>query len=360
MDELHELNKLPSAFIPDDETRARLRSALDQHMVQPVDGKQDGNQPSERRGRRSVVTTVLVAAGFSISGIAAAAGIGHLWTHDRPVVLPKSGPGPGSNDPVINDPEAMLLTAAAFEATVSEFAPDIRLPEGHDFSAWVVRIEATTDFSKSDGAWRRVTVPETMVFVARCQWSQQWLDAQASANAEGVGEAVDVMSGINQWSETAGVGGSFVWLTSDMRADDVADVRQFVGVNCGGTGALTGTPDALDSVARAELATGFDVARSFAADHGSYAGFNDADGEAAAPATVWLSSRNANPAAAGMTNIEVAEDGLLLLTQESETGTVFCIEDLDGQVTHGEVPAEDVAPLHQPGPGSFPETRCIG
>jgi hypothetical protein len=223
----------------------------------------------------------------------------------------------------------------------------------------VAHVERITNFSSPNGTWRRFNVPVAMVFVAQCQWSQHWLDGNASGDVPATNQATHVMGGIRDWSQSAGLSGAFD-LSQQMRDGDVARIQRFVGLNCGGTGAIVGTPTALDAIAQHDLARGFQVAEAFARTNDGYAGFNEADGQHASPMLTWVSYRNTNPASAGMTNIEVAQDERLLMTQESETGTVYCVEAVGATVIHGEVPAEDVAILHRPEPGSHPEVRCTG
>ena len=175
MDDLELLRRMTGeAPIADDATRARMRASLDERIEQAP--------ASKRRRSRSGVVAILVAAGVGIGTVAAAAGVIRHWSEAEPVAISVL---PGNHDPGsfegntldISEPERRIASAAEFEATVAEFAPAIRLPEGHDFTAWEQHVEEVTDFTSADGIWNRSFQAGTMVFVAECQWGQHWVDA---------------------------------------------------------------------------------------------------------------------------------------------------------------------------------------
>ena len=91
---------------------------------------------------------------------------------------------------------------------------------------------------------------------------------------------------------------------------------------------------AQDRGAQAELRDGMTAAKAFYTDDETYDGFDAAAGEAIEPSLDW---------AGGEPGIATAADDLVRLTQESESGTWFCIEDDAGTTGYGEGGTEAAA-----------------
>jgi type IV pilus assembly protein PilA len=83
---------------------------------------------------------------------------------------------------------------------------------------------------------------------------------------------------------------------------------------------------AQDRAAQAELRDGLTAAKAFYTDDESYDGFTDDTAEEIEPSLNW---------AGGEPAIETAEDDEVRLTRASESETVFCIEDVNGQTGYG-------------------------
>lgn len=338
MDDLDLLQRMVGeAPILDETTRARMRASLDERMEKASEPK--------RRSRRSAATVILVAASLGIGTLAAAAGAIRHWSEDEPVaitVLPGDH-GPGNfegNSLDISNPEGVIASATEFEATVAEFAPAIRLPEEHDFTAWVQHVERVRDFTTADGAWRRFNIPSYMVFVAECQWGQHWVDANQVSDSAGMSESIDVLGGIGAWSQGAGIdidGYVLQILVQRMKEGETVTLQQWLGVNCGNTGSVVGSPVELDGFAQDILTRALTVAQQFHDVGDTYSGFGVLEAEKTAPAFAWAAPDFVPSAGPGQANIAVAEGRRLVLTGESESGTIFCIEVRSGATTYGRV-----------------------
>ncbi len=338
MDDLDLLRRMVGeAPIPDETTRARMRAGIDERM--------DKATGQKRRKSRSAVVAILVAAGVGVGTLAAAAGVIRHWSEGEPVainVLPGYH-GPGSfegNSLAISDPERIVASVTTFEATVAEFAPAIRLPEEHDFTTWMLHVERVTDFLSSDGLWRRFNVAGSMVFVAECQWGQHWVDASKVGDSTGMGESIDVLGGIGAWSQSAGIDmDGYVQdvLVKQMKDGDAIALQQYLGINCGNTGSIIGSAVELDGFAQDILAQALAAARQFYDIGDTYAGFDVPEAEKTAAALAWASPDWVPSAGPGQPNIAVAEGKRLVLTGESESGAIFCIEERAGVTTYGRV-----------------------
>jgi hypothetical protein len=338
MDDLDLLRRMVGeAPIPDESTRARMRASLDERMEKAA-------APKGRRSRPALVA-ILVAAGVGIGTLAAAAGVIRHWSETEPVaitVLPGYH-GPGSfegNTLDISNPEGVIASAAEFEATVAEFAPAIRLPSGHDFRPWVEHVERVADFTTADGAMRRTTVASSMVFVAECHWGQHWADADRVGDSVGKSLAIDVLSGIGVWSQGAGIdidGYVVRILVQRMEDGETVTLQQFLGVNCGHTGSVIGTPAELDGFAQDLLTHALIAADQFAKAGGTYSGFGVLEAEKVAPVFAWAAPDFMPVAGPGQPNIAVADGQRLVLTGESESGTIYCVEVRSGATTYGRV-----------------------
>ena len=84
---------------------------------------------------------------------------------------------------------------------------------------------------------------------------------------------------------------------------------------------------AQDRAAQAELRDGLTAAKAFYTDDETYTGFDDAMAESIEPSLDW---------AGGEPDIETAADDVVRLTEASESGTVFCIQDDTGNTGYGE------------------------
>jgi type IV pilus assembly protein PilA len=84
---------------------------------------------------------------------------------------------------------------------------------------------------------------------------------------------------------------------------------------------------AQDRAAQAELRDGLTAAKAFYTDDETYTGFDDAMAESIEPSLNW---------AGGEPDIETAADDVVRLTEASESGTVFCIQDDAGETGYGE------------------------
>lgn len=338
MDDLDLLRRMAGeAPTLDETTRARMRASLDERMEKAP--------ASKRRSRRSAVVAILVAAGVGIGTLAAAAGAIRHWSESEPVaitILPGYH-GPGTlevNHLDISNPEQVIASATEFEATVAEFAPAFRLPEEHDFTAWVQHVERVTDFTTADGSWRRYSVPSSMVFVAECQWGQHWVDANQVGDSAGMSQSIDVLGGIGAWSQVAGIdidGYVLRILVQQMKDGETVTLQQFLGVNCGNTGSVIGSPVELDGFAQDLLARALAAAQQFYDVGDTYSGFGVLEAEKMAPAFAWAAPDFVPAAGPGQPNIAVADGQRLVLTSESESGVIFCIEVRSGATIYGRV-----------------------
>jgi type IV pilus assembly protein PilA len=84
---------------------------------------------------------------------------------------------------------------------------------------------------------------------------------------------------------------------------------------------------AQDRAAQAELRDGLTAAKAFYTDDETYDGFDDAMAESIEPSLNW---------AGGEPDIETAAGDVVRLTEASESGTVFCIQDDAGTTGYGE------------------------
>lgn len=346
MDDLDLLRRMVGeAPTPNEATRARMRVSLEERMEQAP--------ASKRRRSRSAVVAILVAAGVGVGTLAAAASAIRHWSEDEPVaitVLPPGDHGP-DNSLDISKPLGVIASPAEFEATVAEFAPAIRLPEGHDFTAMVQNVERVTDFTSADGAWRRSNVAGSMVFVAECQWGQHWLDADQVGDSAGKSLSIDVLGGIGAWSLSANidVDGYMQKLVQQMKDGETVALRQFLGVNCGHSGSVVGSPAELDGFAQDILTGALAAAQQFYVVGSTYSGFGVLEAEKMAPAFAWIAPDWVPAAGPGQPNIAVADGQRLVLTAESESGVIFCIEVKSGATTYGRV---------APGSGIGPDVVC--
>jgi hypothetical protein len=332
MDDLELLRRMTGdAPIPDEASRARMRASLDGRIEQ-------ASAPKGRRSRSAVVA-ILIAAGVSMGTLAAAAAV-HIWSEGHPVAISVLPGDHGENNSLdISNPDEVITSATGFEATVTEFAPAIRLPEGHDFTAWVRHVENVTDFAAADGGWRRFNLVGSMVFVADCQWGQHWVDASEASDAVGMSESINVLGQIVAWSKGAGqLGDDFMPnLVQQMRDGETLTLQQFLGVNCGHTGSVIGSPAQLDGFAQDLLTRALTAAQEFHDVGDTYSGFGVIEAEKTAPAFAWAAPDVVPAAGPGQPNIAVADGQRLVLTSESESGTIFCIEDDAGVTTYGRV-----------------------
>jgi type IV pilus assembly protein PilA len=91
---------------------------------------------------------------------------------------------------------------------------------------------------------------------------------------------------------------------------------------------------AQDRGAQAELRDGLTAAKAFYTDDESYDNFDDDAAEAIEPSLNW---------AGGEPNINSAGADTVVLTQESESETWFCIQDDEGETFYGEGATEAAA-----------------
>jgi type IV pilus assembly protein PilA len=83
---------------------------------------------------------------------------------------------------------------------------------------------------------------------------------------------------------------------------------------------------AQDRAAQAELRDGLTAAKAYYTDDETYDGFDDATAETIEPSLNW---------AGGEPDIETAAGDTVRLTEASESDTVFCIGDVDGETVYG-------------------------
>ena len=335
MDDLDLLQRMVGeAPIPDEAARARVRASLEERMEKAP--------ASKRRTSRSAVVAILVAAGVGIGTLAAAAGVIRHWSEEEPVAITFLPGAHGEGNSLdISDPERVIASAAEFEATVAEFAPAIRLPEEHDFTPWMQHVERVTNFISADGSWRRFNVAGSMVIVSECQWGQHWVDANQVSDQAGMSLSIDVLGGISAWSQSAGVeaDGYMQNLVQQMKDGETVTLQQYLGRNCGNTGSVVGSPAELDGLSQDILTRALTVARQFYDVGGTYSGFGVLEAEKMAPAFAWAAPDFVPAAGPGQPNIAVADGQRLVLTGESESGVIFCIEDRSGVTTYGRVPS---------------------
>jgi hypothetical protein len=326
MDELERLSRLkitPPA--PDLGARTRMRATLDLEIAAAPSAAPRGS-----RGRRRTTIALLVAAAVSMGGLAAAAATGHLWSQGDPVAItppPDNVHGEEVSLGVPNE-NARLTSVGDFEAAVAEFAPRFHLPAGHDFSRWQIQVEAVSgDF----GDWRRGNVASGMVVVATCQWDQRWLDQVDAGDTADAKDSLSVLGEIIDWSDRAGLSAdNFDERMLDGMADgETATVRSYVAINCGGTGAATGTTAELDAIAQARIDDALAVAREYADANGSYVGLNPAAALNLDPETAWVGLDSYPTASPGLVHVESSSDGTVFIATQSDAdaATVFCLTD---------------------------------
>ena len=166
-----------------------------------------------------------------------------------------------------------------------------------------------------------------MVFVAECQWGQHWLDADRVGDSAGTNLSIDVLSRIGAWSLSADidVDGYMQKLVQQMRDGD--------------TGSVIGSPAELNGSAQDLLAAALSAAQGFYGIGDTYSGFGVLEAEEMAPALAWAAPDFVPAAGPGQPNIAVSDGQRLVLTGESESGVIFCIEDRSGVTTYGRVAA---------------------
>ena len=108
-------------------------------------------------------------------------------------------------------------------------------------------------------------------------------------------------------------------------------------MNCGHTGSVIGSPAKLDGFAQDLLTRALSAARQFYAVGHTYSGFGVIEAEKVVPAFAWAAPDFVPAAGPGQPNIAVADGQRLVLTSESEAGTIFCVEDDAGVTTYGMV-----------------------
>ncbi|MBA3690307.1 MAG: hypothetical protein H0W82_02700 [Actinobacteria bacterium] len=315
MDDLELLKALPGRIEPADvETKARMRADMEALIGS-----------SGRRGRRARKVGMLgIAAALAVAGLAAGFAI-HPWTADDPVALQG-----------ISDPTGEISTPAELESVIAEFGPAIRLPDGGSYDVWIRRHEAPA-FSDIGQGLRRVNVVHSMVFVAQCQWGQQWLDASAHGDQARAAQALRVLGGIDDWfrsnapDDDYGTSGLF----EHMKRDDRVGVRSYEN-GCGYTGSWGKTPAEQDTSATERLLPAVQVAQRYLRDGGDPSAFDPTTAGNLAPAFSWTSSHmQPAPASPGSVFIGPPARSSVILVSVSESGTQFCAVVTDTEVEHG-------------------------
>jgi hypothetical protein len=303
----------------DPEARGRILARLDERIA----GSPAAGSRSHRVRRRSGVLAAIALAAVLV-GTAAALVKQYVWTDDQPVALPVGHGDNATFNVNVTDPDG-LVDPTTLPATVAEFAPAVRLPEGGSFDEWT---NYAVTYYHPDHAYEttRSIVAEQMVLTAQCQWVQQWLTATSTSNDRSAAEAIRVLPGINAWIRQAGVidDGYYDSIVDDMRDGTVSPVQDFENT-CPFRGAWGTTATEQDAKATGDLVPAIDVVRSYL-DDGRTAGRFDANvGYALAPHVQW-SDEHTQAGAVFPGEIYVApttEDGVMLISP-SESGTRFC------------------------------------
>lgn len=177
------------------------------------------------------------------------------------------------------------------------------------------------------------------MFVAECHWGQHWVDANQVGDSAGMSQSIDVLGGVGAWSQGAGIDmdGYVQHLVQQMQEGETVTLLQFLGVNCGHSGSVVGSPAELDGFAQDILARALRVSQQFYDVGGTYSGFGVLEAERMAPAFAWIAPDWVPAAGPGQPNIAVADGQRSVLTSESESGVIFCIEVRSGVTTYGHV-----------------------
>jgi hypothetical protein len=200
-------------------------------------------------------------------------------------------------------------------------------------------VERVTDFPASNGLWRRFNVAGSMVFVAECQWGQHWVDATQVSDSAGMSLSIDVLGDIAAWSLGAGIetDGYMQNIVQQMKDGETVTLQQYLGRNCGNTGSVIGSPAKLDGLAQDLLTRALTAAQQFYDVGNTYSGFGVLEAERTAPAFAWAAPDYVPVAGPGQPNIAVADGPRLVLTGESESGVIFCVEVRSDVTTYGRV-----------------------
>jgi hypothetical protein len=316
MDDLELLKQLPGLIEPPDvETKGRMRAVMETRTaVSPV-----------RRPRRAVKAAMFGIAAVLVAASLAAAIAVHPWTADDPVALQG-----------IPDPTGEISSPADLESTVAEFAPAIRLPDGGSFAVWVGRQESIPSSDIGRGL-ERVNVVHSMVFVAQCQWGQQWLDASSKGDQAGTAQALQVLGGIDGWFRLNAPEDDFgtTGLLDPIKSGDRVGVQSAEN-GCGYTGSWGTTPTQQDTTAKGRLNLAVQTAEGYLRNGGDSAAFDPYAAGTLAPDITWTSSHEQPaPASPGYVFIGPSATAGVTLVSVSESGTQFCAVVTDASVERG-------------------------
>jgi hypothetical protein len=343
MNDLELLKDVPGHLDPPDAvTRDRIRASMDARIS------------AGRRRRRLTVRGGLVAIAAVICIGVAAAAVTHRWTDRNPVGIPVQSPGPGD---VISDPGGEVTTPADLQATVREFSPSIRLPDGGAFDQW--REHVGTRISTEQPLFRS-EVALDMVLVSQCQWAQRWLDATAGGAQTQAAQAATVLGGVNDWLQGAGLddNGQMAGLLQQMGARDGSGIQLWENERCASTGAWGATTAVQDAKATGDLTPAIAATRSYLSGGGDPAAFDPTAAGHVDPNVFWTWGHTQPvPAEPGAIFIASSDGTGVTLVSVSESGTQFCAVVTGDDVIRGTttadlsvVPGGDGAVLATPGP----------
>jgi len=313
MNDLDVLKRLPGRVVPPDRvTRDRVRA-----MVKARTAPGRGSPGGPRGPRATRAGALAVAAALAVGAVAAAVGV-HHWTAHRPVAIPAGGRLP--------DPNGRVSSPALLASTVAEFAPAIRLPTWGSFDEWRRHIDAVPVSNTTWWSLDRASVASDMVWVAQCQWTQEWLKATARGDRAGATRAAVVLGGIGRWDRVvvAGDAGSFRELLGRMRTGDRGWI-QLQEDACAYSGSWGTTAAQQNAKAKGDLTAAAPAAQGFLRRGGTASAFTPAVAGKLASNVNWTWPRE-QPAPARPGTIFIAEPAGpgVTLVAVSESGTQFC------------------------------------
>ena len=299
-------------------------------------GNASTNVGSRRRPRRAVPIALGVAAVLVLGGAAFA--VTHLWTRNRPVAI-RVHATPGAPTSLgIADPLGGVSSNSQLEATVAEFAPEIRLPEGGSFATWVHFMESEspptglhTDARSllSNGSLDRLAVVNSMLHASQCQWEQHWLGASTAGDIQGMDLSVRVLQQMKAWAGQRlpddGNGASgFTLPLQHMAGGDTSWIHWFENVDCPFTGAFGSTPAQQDQKATIDLAAASTAVHGYLANGGDASTLTPQSAATLDSTLVWASTNFVPSPRPG--DIVIAPSAVpgITLVSISDSGVQFC------------------------------------
>jgi hypothetical protein len=314
MNDLDMLKDLPDASVgPDEAAKVRMRAAM---QARTKSDSRHGQQ------RKRVVMVLGVTALLSATAVAAAAAV-HPWTADEPIAIPISSSGSGEDQLNfgITDPSGQVDSESEWEATVAEFAPAIRLPDGMSFSS-LPKYPQYSNWTSDDSESRSVVV-QGMVGTSSCLWASHWLDASRVGDQAATAQASRVLGDEYEWAQAAGLHPEGSAMPEVIQNGDTSAVQHFVD-GCAFTGAWGSTSAEQDAKAASFLPPAIQTVQDYLAGGGDPQSFDVFKAIALDKTVRWHSAEvQPGPWPGDVFIARSAEPGVTLATI-SETGTQFC------------------------------------